>query len=296
MSGRYGQDGETAIKTEALKLITNMIEDLRQTSKFDNHRKEELITTVKKIGDRVIRIQMEFKRSTKKMIEELLMASQIDGLISCNEENIDKRKHYFERYRRLLNSAMIRLEALGQNVQSILTLIVEQDPKLSVKYKIFLATTIITPIFGVGAIIGLTVAHLLPFATCTFTLSTGGIAGLAIGGGVMALITVWLLYKTIQTKRFDWKAKMGELSEEFRALLAEYFPYLENFFYQGHEKKITDNELQKSLRDSLESIEVDVNTWLHNDTLTDFKNVIEATLNELNEDHSIFEQSYSSAA
>ncbi|CAF2924392.1 unnamed protein product [Rotaria sp. Silwood2] len=239
---------------------------------------------------------MEFKKSTKIMIDDLLMDSKIDCSIACIEENINKRKHYYERYRRLLHSAMIRSEGLAQNVQSILILIVEKDPKLSVKYKIFLTTAIITPIFSAGVIIGLTTAHVLPLATCSFTLSTAGIAGVAIGGGILLLITAWLVYKTIQTKRFDWKKAMGELSEAFRDILRRYFPYLENFFSQGHEKAITDDQLQKSLLHSLECIQVDENTWLYDDSLNDLKIVIEETLIELDEDHSIFEQSCSCEA
>jgi hypothetical protein len=290
------QDAETAIQTEALKLIANIIEDLRKTSKINDERKQELINKVKKLGDRLIRVQTDFKKSTITMIDELLNDSNIDRSIACIEENIEKRKHYYKRYQRQLDSAMIRSEALAQSVQSILVLIVEKDPKLSVKYKIFLTTTIIIPIFGAGAIVGLAAAHLIPAAVCTFSLGTGGIAALAIGSGIIVLITAWLIYKTIQSKRFDWKARMGEISEAFRDILRKYFPYLESFFCEGDKKKMTEDQLKQSVQQELQCLAVDESTWLYNDSLNDFRNEMERTLNDLNEDHDVLEESYSSAA
>jgi hypothetical protein len=41
---------------------------------------------------------------------------------------------------------------------------------------------------------------------------------------------------------------------------------------------------------------VDESTWLYNDSLNDFRNEMERTLNDLNEDHDVLEESYSSAA
>ncbi|CAF4802266.1 unnamed protein product, partial [Rotaria sp. Silwood1] len=290
------RDAEASVQNEALKLIGNIIQDLRETSKFNDERKKELIETVKKLGDRLIRVQMEFKKATMKMIDELVNDSALDYSIACKEENIEKRKHYHERFQRLRDSSMIRSEKLAQSVQNILILIVEKDPKLSMKYKLFLTTSIITPVFGAGVIIGLTVAHLLPAVTCGFILTTGGIAGLIVCGGLIVSLTVWLVYKTIQCQRFDWRARIGDLSEEFRNILEKYFPYLVDFFYRGHEKKLTNDQLQQLLQQTLQCIKVDEDTWLHNDSLNDFRREIEETLCELEQDHSIFEESCSSVA
>ncbi|CAF4390169.1 unnamed protein product [Rotaria magnacalcarata] len=296
MSFHSQRDAETAAQTEALKLIDNVVQDLRNTSKIGNERKQELITTCTKAGERLIQIQIQFRKSTKEMVDNLLQDSEIDCSISCTEENINKRKHYYERYRRSLDSAMIRSEALARSVYSILMVLVEKDPKLTVKYKIFLTASIIVPVFGVGVIVGIAVAHMLPVATCPFTLCALGIGGLAVGGGIILSITTWLVYKTIQTGRFDWKKRMGELSDRFRDVLRKFFPFLESFFFQGHKEKVTGDELQKALSESLVCMKVDESTWLHDDSLRDFQNLLQETITELDEDHSIVEQRWSTAA
>jgi hypothetical protein len=230
------------------------------------------------------------------MIEDLSMGSEIDNSIGCREEDIQKRIHYYGRYQRLLDSTINRAENIAQAVQNILILVVEKDPKLSVKYKILVTTTCITAMFGGCIIIGLTVAHLLPCAICPFILPVAGVAAMIVTAVGLGLITSWVIYKAIQSKRFDWKARMGDLSEAFSNTLAKYFPFLVRFFSYGHDEKATNDQLRESLLKQLQCMRVDELTWLDNQSLMDFKGEIEATLIELHQDHRMFEESCSSAA
>lgn len=285
-------NGAATIQNEGLRLIGQLIEDIRKSSKITEQRKLELIEILKKNGKRWIKLRIEFKKKVKDMINQLLtQTSEIDISIACKEEDIPTRKHFYERYRRLLNSVVGESERYAQEIQNILLLITNKDAKLSSKYKLFLAGTVTTALFGGSTIISLTVLHLLPSTVCAFTLPPVGIAVLASGSVIIFIITIWLLYKTIRAKRYDWKAVMGDSSEEFIENLSKYFPFLVDFFYRESTLKLTSEQLQQILIQSLQCIEVDEDTWLHNDTLEDFRAKLESTLLELVEDHSWFEES-----
>ena len=288
MSSITREVAEHALQKEQFQLIIKITKCLRETRKIDDKRKLELITTTEKVGKQLIRIQIDFKKSTLQII---------NAALACSEEDITQRKHHGERYRRLFDSAILRSETLANGINSVLHLIVEKDPKLTRKYKLFITGTIVVPLVGSGVCIGLIAGHCT--AACALTLGTGGIAGVAIGAGICIAITAYFIYKLAQKRheRFDKTSLMGEKHDDLRDVLRKYFSKFEEFFSHGYEMEVTDSMIQESIEHALQSMKtVDGTTWTDDDFLQDFRQITQESLNVACELCDNYETNLSNAA
>ena len=241
--------------------------DIRKSTLIEKKWQRASIGNCHRWRDEMYEFQFEFVEGALQKIEQA-------AIFNAQENGESKTHDVYEAFAMMFDEIAVRCTHLNNQLQNLLKALAAQDPTLSRKYYGFLGAGVGTALVA-SALGSLVIAHALPTAICTVTLTAVAVP-LLIGAAVaLTAAAGYFLYRVIATRTEKNTAAF------VNNWAANCFPTVGKL---GLQDGCTDAEIETKFHDILCTMKSDEKVWKSNAKLLILKSSLEKNKARLTEE------------